>query len=209
MAAAHIDFWFTTGSMYSYLSVMRLGEVERASGTRCASACADCAAPWHCSKVFLGDTQSERIKSELKWLTAELAPARDLDVYERSKIEPLRTVLPGKTGMKELAETLASRRAAAFNRAKAAVDWPRYHSLLLNTLQWLENGDWAKHRRRQSGPIERFATKVLARRTKKAKKKRGSCANSIPDSVMAFFFFDLLNRVRTAHPGTSVNATFE
>ena len=26
---------------------------------------------------------------------------------------------------------------------------------------------------------------------------------------MAFFFFDLLNRVRTAHPGTSVNATLE
>jgi inorganic triphosphatase YgiF len=124
-------------------------------------------------KNLLGDKQSERIKSELKWLTGELAPARDLDVYERSKIEPLRGVLPGKTAMKELAETLASRRAAAFNRAKAAVDSPRYRSLLLDTLQWLENGDWAKHRRRQSGPIERFATKVLASRTKKAKKKAG------------------------------------
>jgi CHAD domain-containing protein len=121
----------------------------------------------------LGDKQSERIKSELKWLTGELAPARDLDVYERSKIEPLRGVLPGKTGMKELADTLASRRAGAFNRAKAAIDSPRYRSLLLDTLQWLENGDWAKHRRRQGGPIERFAAKVLARRTKKAKKKAG------------------------------------
>jgi triphosphatase len=85
----------------------------------------------------------------------------------------LRGVLSGKTGMKELADTLASRRAAAFNRAKAAVDSPRYRSLLLDTLQWLENGDWAKHRRRQGGPIERFAAKVLARRTKKAKKKAG------------------------------------
>jgi hypothetical protein len=55
----------------------------------------------------------------------------------------------------------------------AAVDSPRYRSLLLDTLQWLENGDWAKHRRRQGGPIERFAAKVLARRTKKAKKKAG------------------------------------
>jgi 2-hydroxychromene-2-carboxylate isomerase len=34
MAADHIDFWFTMGSTYSYLSVMRLGEVERASGIR-------------------------------------------------------------------------------------------------------------------------------------------------------------------------------
>lgn len=32
MPADHIDFWFTMGSTYSYLSVMRLGEVERASG---------------------------------------------------------------------------------------------------------------------------------------------------------------------------------
>jgi triphosphatase len=124
-------------------------------------------------KQLLGDKQSEGIKSELKWLTGELAPARDLDVYKRNKIEPLRGVLSGKTGMKELADTLASRRAAAFNRAKAAVDSPRYRSLLLDTLQWLENGDWAKHRRRQGGPIERFAAKVLARRTKKAKKKAG------------------------------------
>jgi len=34
MAAGHIDFWFTMGSTYSYLSVMRLAEVERAAGIR-------------------------------------------------------------------------------------------------------------------------------------------------------------------------------
>jgi 2-hydroxychromene-2-carboxylate isomerase len=31
MAADHIDFWFTMGSTYSYLSVMRLPEVEKSS----------------------------------------------------------------------------------------------------------------------------------------------------------------------------------
>src|ERR1700739_3913203 len=34
MSPAQIDFWFTMGSTYSYLSVMRLGEIERASGIR-------------------------------------------------------------------------------------------------------------------------------------------------------------------------------
>lgn len=34
MAADPIDFWFTMGSTYSYLSVMRLGELERSSGVR-------------------------------------------------------------------------------------------------------------------------------------------------------------------------------
>jgi 2-hydroxychromene-2-carboxylate isomerase len=34
MPADHIDFWFTMGSTYSYLTVMRLEEVERTSGIR-------------------------------------------------------------------------------------------------------------------------------------------------------------------------------
>ena len=32
MAANHIDFWFTMGSTYSYLSVSRLADVERSTG---------------------------------------------------------------------------------------------------------------------------------------------------------------------------------
>jgi hypothetical protein len=32
MAAHHIDFWFTMGSTYSYLSVSRLANVERSTG---------------------------------------------------------------------------------------------------------------------------------------------------------------------------------
>jgi len=34
MAADQIDFWFTMGSTYSYLSVMRLVDLERSSGIR-------------------------------------------------------------------------------------------------------------------------------------------------------------------------------
>lgn len=32
MANAQIDFWFTMGSTYSFLTVMRLSEVERSTG---------------------------------------------------------------------------------------------------------------------------------------------------------------------------------
>ena len=32
MAVPHIDFWFTMGSTYSYLSVSRLADVERSTG---------------------------------------------------------------------------------------------------------------------------------------------------------------------------------
>ena len=34
MAADHIDFWFTMGSTYSYLSVMRLTELQQSSGVQ-------------------------------------------------------------------------------------------------------------------------------------------------------------------------------
>jgi inorganic triphosphatase YgiF len=121
---------------------------------------------------LLGDQETERVKSELIWLTSELAPARDLDVYVRNEIEPLRGAAPARRGMKELAGALTSRRDAAFGKARAAVESRRYRSLLLDTLQWLETGDWAEHQRRYGHlPIEGFAADILARRTKKAMKK--------------------------------------
>jgi triphosphatase len=122
------------------------------------------------SKLF-DDRETERVKAELKWLANELAPARDLDVFVRNEIEPLRSASPPR-GMKELAGTLRSRRDAAFGKASVAIESRRYRSLLLDTLQWLETGDWAKRARHyKHWPIELFAADILARRTRKAIKK--------------------------------------
>ena len=121
---------------------------------------------------LLGGKQTERIKTELRWLTGELAPARDLDVYMRSKVEPMRGATPAKRGMKELATALASRRHAAFARAKRAVASPRYRSLLLDTLQWVEDGEWVRQSPRSGRqPIQQFAADIIDRRTEKAVKK--------------------------------------
>jgi len=121
---------------------------------------------------LLGDQETERVKSELKWLTGELAPARDLDVYVRKEIEPLHGAAPARRGMKKLAGALTSRRDATFGKARAAVESRRYRSLLLDTLQWLETGDWAKHQRRYGHlPIEGFAADILTSWTNKVMKK--------------------------------------
>ena len=121
---------------------------------------------------LLGDQETERIKAELKWLTGKLGPARDLDVYVRNEIDPLPGATPAGRGMKELAGALTLRRDAAFGKASAAVESRRYRSLLLDTLQWLETGDWAKHARYyKQPPIERFAADIFARRTKTMTKK--------------------------------------
>jgi inorganic triphosphatase YgiF len=120
---------------------------------------------------LLGDDQSELIKRELTWLTGELAPARDLDVYARDTVAPVHSSKAAKAGMDELADELVARRAAAFDKARNALDSARYRCLLLDTLHWLESGDWAKHsRRRGNRPIERFAADILAKRAKKAMK---------------------------------------
>ena len=120
---------------------------------------------------LLGDDQTERIKAELKWLRGQLAPARDLDVYVRNEIEPLRRTGPTKRGVEELA-VIITECAAAFDKAKNAVELPRYRYLLLETLRWLEDGDWERRSRDHGDQrIERFAADILARRAKKAIKK--------------------------------------
>jgi triphosphatase len=58
---------------------------------------------------LFGDKQTERLKSELKWLAEELAPARDIDVYLKNEIQPLRRTTSAKRGMDELADAVATR----------------------------------------------------------------------------------------------------
>lgn len=121
---------------------------------------------------ILGGAQTKRITGELKWLTSKLGSARDLDVI-RTKIQQLRKAAPAKRTLQKLAAQNAVQRTAAFAEARKAVDSPRYRSLLLDALQWIEIGDWAKQPRLVSSRrrIKQFVIYVLARRSKKAIKK--------------------------------------
>jgi triphosphatase len=123
---------------------------------------------------LLDGESTSRIKSGLKWLTGELSPARDLDVYVGGNVEPLKRSLPGTRELDALAADLVKERDGAFARARRAVESPRYRTLLLDTLGWIEesgrNADElvkAQHRRRASA----FAREELSRRLKKVKKK--------------------------------------
>ena len=130
---------------------------------------------------LVDDEETARIKAELKWLTGELGPARDLDVYVRGNIKPLQRALPDRRGLDALRSDLGARRAGAFARARKAVESPRYRTLMLDTLGWIEGGQWsatddaliAALRRRNAGD---FARDELARRVKKVTKKAGKLA---------------------------------
>jgi inorganic triphosphatase YgiF len=141
---------------------------------------------------LLDDPQTKRIKRELKWLTDELGPARDLDVYIRSSIRPLRRELqskspelPPKPGLQELEKGLEARRARAFNQARKAVGSERYRALMLDTLRWLESGDWATcgdkdARARRERSARAFAREEIGRRVKKAREKAKHLADLDP-----------------------------
>jgi triphosphatase len=124
---------------------------------------------------LLNDRQTERIESEVIWMTGELGPARDLDVYIKTRIEPLRKLGPRKRGLREFAGDLALRRRTAFKKMKHAIDSPRYRSLALDILQWIEAGEWLKHSKmRACRPVHHFAAKSLEQQcTKVLRKQKG------------------------------------
>jgi inorganic triphosphatase YgiF len=121
----------------------------------------------------VNDSRLARIKAELKWLTKELAPARDLDVFlaEMPRL-PRRLAISGDEGFRD---ELAGRRERAHERAEQAASSDRFRTLLLDVAQWLEGGPWTRAGgapgKRRAQAIEDFTVDELSRRRKKIKKR--------------------------------------
>jgi triphosphatase len=81
-------------------------------------------------RTAIDDDQFDRMRTELRRTTHELADARDLDVL-------LDRPLPS-----EQRDTLIERRDRAYDRAVAAIAAPGFHALLLDLLDWAALGEW-------------------------------------------------------------------
>jgi CHAD domain-containing protein len=116
----------------------------------------------------LRNAKTQRIKAELKWLTNELAPARELDVFLEKKISLVAREIIPRRGGKAMAKQFADKRAEALERARKAVNSPRNRALLVDVLEWIET----QHRRTDTTNCELggFAAKELDRRIGKARK---------------------------------------
>ena len=127
--------------------------------------------------ALLQDSQTATIKDELKWLTGELTPAREVEVLMKRVVKPLRKKGEARrNGVPALLQDLTAKRKAALERAKNAITTARFRSLTLEVAAWLETGNWTKPeddlvRSRGDMPIERFADEQLARRWRKVRKK--------------------------------------
>ncbi|GAA0586422.1 CHAD domain-containing protein [Caenispirillum bisanense] len=85
---------------------------------------------------------TDSLTAGLKWLTAELGPARDTDVFIAEILGPVREAHPGEDGLPMLLQRFEKRRGQHYRRAIAAVDSHRFTDLMLELGGWIEGGPW-------------------------------------------------------------------
>ena len=127
--------------------------------------------------ALLHDPQTSAIKTELKWLAGELAPAREIEVLMNRVVKPLEKKGDvRRNGVPALLQELAEKRTAALERVQNAIASARFRALTLEVAAWLETGHWMKPeddlvRSRGEVTIQGFAADQLGRRWRKVRKK--------------------------------------
>src|SRR5262249_42506000 len=125
---------------------------------------------------ILQDPQTAALKEELKWLTGELGPARELEVLVTRVVAPVKRRHSRLQGISSLSRDLTQQRAAALARAQDAARSERVRALTLDIAGWLGAGRWRRPqddlvRDRGDVPVEISAADQLTRRFKKIRKK--------------------------------------
>jgi inorganic triphosphatase YgiF len=136
-------------------------------------------------KEMLRGPETEQVKTELKWLTEELGPARDMDVMAKDAVAPLDETSPAPKALVALKADVLAKRDKGFARAKRAVTSERYRRVVLDTVLWINGGKWTQTGvalivGRRKLPAPRFATQELDRRTAKVLKKLGKLNDLSP-----------------------------
>ena len=127
-------------------------------------------------KDMIRGRELDRLKHELKWLTEQLGPVRDYDVFVCGTVVPYRASHSDSGEFEVLQHDLERERSEGFAAARAAVESGRFRRLLLDCALWLLDGEW----RNDANPLLRalrerranaFAQEELARRTRKIAKR--------------------------------------
>ena len=113
---------------------------------------------------------TDKIKSELKWLTSELAPAREMDVFLKEQIRPLDRATEPRRGVLAIEKQFAAHRKTALQKARDAIETPRYRRLLIDVLEWFETSK-RRDTKETSASIPAFAGELMQRRVHKAQKE--------------------------------------
>jgi triphosphatase len=90
------------------------------------------------------DPQTEALKSELKWITAELGPAREFEVFLK-RVGPVKDSERGEPGLAQVSRELRRKREDALAHARTAVESPRFRDLAIEIAAWIETGRWRRN----------------------------------------------------------------
>jgi inorganic triphosphatase YgiF len=129
--------------------------------------------------------ERKTLETELRWLAAELGPARDWDVFAGETLcrRKLRDTLGGPA-VEAIATVISPFRDAAHAEAKAAIRSPRYTTLVLTLSLLLEEGGWRPKGGRAAlsdAPIADRAPELIAPCAAKARKAGKGIARLAPE----------------------------
>jgi triphosphatase len=116
------------------------------------------------------DSEQERIRDELKWITNELGPARDLDVFEADILQPMSATHGEDARLAEARRAFVNARAKAYGAAAQSVRSARFRNVLLDVAEWIEAGPWTRDRglrKLREGTIAEHAAKLMSRGRKR------------------------------------------
>ncbi len=123
---------------------------------------------------FLQDAESRGVKRELKWLSNQFTPARDLDTFLQNDLAEDKSKTSSPIGMADLKAEIIRYRKALFSRVKTVIGTERYRRLVLRTAFWLMNGKWISAKDSQAKRnefVSSFACSKLHALRKKLNKK--------------------------------------
>jgi triphosphatase len=124
----------------------------------------------------VGGEDQERIKTELKWITQQLGPARDLDVFAAEVLEPLKAAHPSDAELASTHRSFEAKRKDAYVHAASSVRSDRFRGAMLDLVEWVETGEWGsedgEHRKALlTRPVAEHAKAELSKLRKRIKRK--------------------------------------
>jgi inorganic triphosphatase YgiF len=99
----------------------------------------------------IDDARYQILREELRWFTAQLGDARNLDVF----LGRLACDHPQRA-------RLEADRGQAYTAVIEALDSQRFRDLMLGLVAWTEAGDW-RHRKKAAQPLKKFAGRRIDR----------------------------------------------
>jgi inorganic triphosphatase YgiF len=120
------------------------------------------------------DARQKKIESALTWITKQLGPARDLDVFAADMLEQLSEDRASDETLAEAQRAFGERREQAYAEAAEAIGSGRFRAALLDAAEWIEVGSWStaqKLRALRERPVKTHAAKEIARQRKRVRKR--------------------------------------